>query len=450
MKKTRLKFSLLSLLVIAGLLLAACAPTSQPTNAPSEPENVVEGPDTADPGDEPAGEEHEPVTITYWHVGAFEPLQGATDHLIAEFEKQYPWITVNVEGFPFSEYFQKVDMATAGETAPDVYWVDSTYATKYWHFDMVLPLDDLAPADYVDDYFENVKQDAMYRDGHLIAIPLHQSTEQVLYNADLVAEAGLEPPKTWEDAWTMDEYRDALEKVSKIADDGTVEVWAATQNYRIGFYSLQPKMAAMGSTFTDPTEQTFLGYMDSDKMVENFTWYCDLFRDMLSPIEKAPDIFESGHAVFYEANPFVLVDIQNRYPDLNVGVMPLPCGETCAVQSGSYHIGIHSQSDNPEEAWLLIEFLTSYEGHKYWVETTHYIPARISVYEEMDFLKEYPWNIYMDGLINYAVHRPGNMAWPMVNAETPNLINNCATGADPRAELQKYAQMFEEELSAYK
>ena len=43
-------------------------------------------------------------------------------------------------------------------------------------------------------------------DGQLYAAPLGVTTQGVFYNADMFADAGIEPPKTIEEAWTWDEY----------------------------------------------------------------------------------------------------------------------------------------------------------------------------------------------------------------------------------------------------
>jgi len=240
-----------------------------------------------------------------------------------------------------------------------------------------------------------------------------------------------------------------LETVTQKADDGTVEVWGWTTQYGPGVYNAQPLVFAQGVTYMDPDMTTYDGYTNSDKSVEAFTWYANLFIDGLAPIDRIPDVFQTGKVAFLQTNPFTLVDIQQRYPDLNFGVAPMPCDEQCAVQSGAWHIGIHSQSEHPEEAWMLIDYITNEEGHKKWIETGGYMPARKSTYEALPRLHEYPWSIFMEGLIDHAVHRPTNMAWPVFNAEMTAASMNVALGADPKEELDRVVEMADQELSNY-
>ena len=420
-------------LIVAGLGLVACA---APAAAPA--------------GDTAAADDGapEPVTLTYWTGAPGEPLEPAMDALVAQFEEAHPWITINVEAFGFGEYFQKLDTATAGGSAPDVFWIDVTNIDSYVYYDTIVPLTDFVDDNYADDWFSIPAED-MYRGDELWAIALHQSTEAMVYNQDIIDAAGLTPPTTYADAWSFDEFRAALETVTAEGADGTTDVWGWTTQYPPGIYNLQPWMYAAGATFLDEGQSAYAGNTNSDKAVEAFTWYASLFQDGLSPIDRIPDIFQTGKVAFIQTNPFVLVDIQNRYPDLNFGVMPMPCDERCAVQSGAWHIGIHAQSEHPDEAWMLIDFLTNPEGHQQWVETSGYMPARKSAFEAMDKLQEYPWNVFMEGLIDHAVHRPGNIVWPIFNSELTSAAKNVATGADPKAELDRVTEIADTELANF-
>lgn len=439
----RLSFLRICTISILGLLVfSACNPAQTPEQTEREAPIEVAQPTTE-------VNEQEPVTLTFWHGESVDPNLSILKDMSNQFMQKYPWITVNVEGFGFSEYFQKVDTAIAGGNAPDVFYTDVTGIATAVNFETIIPLTKYVSADYADDFFNGPKEDMFYK-GELWAIPMQQSTEAIFYNKDIIEAAGLTPPESYEDPWTLDEFRSALEAVSKIGSDGSVEVWGYSTLYPPSVYSLQPYVYAHGGTFMDEAGENYLGYTNSQKSKEAFTYWTKFYTDKLAPIERVPDMFETGKVAFYQANPFLIVDLQQRYPDLNVGIMPMPCEEKCAVQSGAWHIGISSQSEHPDESWLLIDFLTNVEGHKYWIEESGYIPARISTYDALPQFKEYPWNIFAEGLINYAVHRPSNPAWPVFDNEMGNAITNVATGADPGAELDRVAEISQSELENYK
>jgi fructooligosaccharide transport system substrate-binding protein len=441
------------LLMLTSILLGACSPTAPAatTVATTAADTAVPAasgnPTSAVAATEPI--QHEPVTITFWHSATISPLDSTLKNQIDQFMEKYPWITVNAEGIAFADYFTKVDTATAGGTAPDVLWVDHTVVPKYAYYQTIIPLDQYLPEGYKDDWFPSTMVDSTY-DGKIWAIPLHQSTEAIMYNQDLIDAAGLTVPTSYDAPWTFDEFRQALEKVSQKSADGSVTTWGFLTNYALSVYNWQPWIMAQGGTLMDPDLTTFDGYLNSDTTVEASTWFANLYRDQLAPIETTADMFQTGKVAFFQSNPFGITDVQNRYPDLKFGVMPMPCDETCAVDSGQWEIGISSQSKNPDAAWLLVDFLTNYEGEKEWVTSTGYLPARQSVYESMPELKEYPLNIFMDGLINYAVHRPASLAYQYFNSIMMTTIKDFNNGADVKTGLDKVAEDAQKQLDSMK
>lgn len=68
-----------------------------------------------------SGGSHEPVTITVWHPWTVKSEKQGFATAVAGFEKQYPWITLNIVTFPNSDEFDQtlIKNINAG-TAPDV------------------------------------------------------------------------------------------------------------------------------------------------------------------------------------------------------------------------------------------------------------------------------------------------------------------------------------------
>lgn len=432
-------------LVVGAMLLSGCGgatPTSEPAAPAAEP---------ATSAPEPAAPEatHEPVTLVWWDQYPTPPRSTVVEEMLASFMAQYPWITVTRETFGWADYFQKVDLTTAGGGAPDVFLVDNTRIRNYVYNDVIQPLDKYVAAGYQDDWFP-IPQTEMAYDGHIWAIPMQQSTEQIIYNKDIVAAAGLEPPTGYDAPWTFEDFQAALEKVTVKRADGTTEIWGFDTNYDMDDYGIQPWVAAHGGSYMDPDWTTYEGYANGDKTVEATNYLVDFYRNGYAPIQRIPDLFQTGQVGFYQSNAFALTDIADRFPDLNVGVMPLPCDETCAVQSGAYHLGIHAQSEHPDEAWLLIDYFTNFDGHKRWIEGTGYMPARLSVYEALPQFQEYPLSVYMDGLASHAIRRAATEGYAVFNGEMWTAWQNMITGADVRSEMDRVTQISEEELQRYK
>lgn len=439
MKKT---YFLVSTLIVVSFLLGACAQTPTATVAPA----------TTAPASVPATQvatSHEPVTITYWDVASQHPLDTVSKNMISEFMAKYPWITVQESQIPNAQYFTKVDTATAGGTAPDVLWVDHTVVPKYGFYKTIIPLDSLLPANYEDDFYPSTVQDSTYN-GQIWAIPLHQSSEEIIYNQDIIDAAGLTPPNSFDNPWTFDQFRQALEKVTKKNADGSVQTWGFLTNYALSVYNWEPWIMAQGGTLMDPTLSTFTGYVNSDATIKAATWFANLFVDQLAPVETTPDMFPNGKVAFWQSNPIGINDIKNRFPNFKFGVMPMPCDKTCAVDSGQWEIGISSQSKQVEADWLFIDFLTNQAGQTEWVTQTGYLPARKSVYNSLPNLQQYPMKLFMDGLTKYPVHRPVSLAYQYFNAEMSTTISDLNKGADVKTGLDKVAADAQKQLDLMK
>ena len=205
MNSKNMLLKLLSLMIIGGVLLAACgAPATQPpaaTEAPATteaPTAAATAPSAAT--EAPAGKMYDGVTInilTFVGPQVAEPLQRRGPDFTA-----LTGATVNIITVPNSELYQKVlTDATSGTNAYDGYlfapaWiVDFAPAgliedlTPYVKKDKDLQWDDVAP------FFRDFNS----YDGKIYSIPLDGDMHMVYYRIDSLQEAGLEPPKTWDD-----------------------------------------------------------------------------------------------------------------------------------------------------------------------------------------------------------------------------------------------------------
>jgi multiple sugar transport system substrate-binding protein len=205
-----------SLVTIAALLLAACAPAAAPTAPP--PETVIVKETVQVPVKETVQVTvKETVVAVATAVPKKLPFEGVTVNIltftgpqIAEpLQRRGPDFTkltgakINVIIVPFSDLYQKIltDMAT-GTNAYDAFvfapqWMVDYITPGYLEdltdrvkADKDLQWDDIAP------FFRNFS--ATYN-GRNYTIPLDGDFHMVYYRTDLLAQAGLKPPETWDD-----------------------------------------------------------------------------------------------------------------------------------------------------------------------------------------------------------------------------------------------------------
>jgi multiple sugar transport system substrate-binding protein len=111
--------------------------------------------------------------------------------------------TINVSTVPFNELYQKLltDMATGTNS------FDAFVFAPQWMVDFIVPgyLEDLTPRIEADEDIRWEDVAPFFRDfsasyqGRIYTIPLDGDFHMGYYRTDLLGEAGLEPPKTWDE-----------------------------------------------------------------------------------------------------------------------------------------------------------------------------------------------------------------------------------------------------------
>jgi multiple sugar transport system substrate-binding protein len=205
MKSKNMLVNVLAVLIIFSVLTTACGgpataePATQATQTEA-PAATEEPASTEAPATEASGKMFEGITVnllTFVGPQVAEPLQRRGPDFT-----ELTGATINVITVPNSELYQKAltDMAT-GTNAYDAFLFAPSWIV------------DFAPAGYIEDLTPRIEADPalewedvapFFRDfnsyaGKVYSIPLDGDMHMVYYRIDSLAEAGLEPPKTWDD-----------------------------------------------------------------------------------------------------------------------------------------------------------------------------------------------------------------------------------------------------------
>ncbi len=208
-------YSILAILVIVAML-AACAP-------PAAPEKVIETVIVEKAGEKVVETKivEVPKEVVVTPTAAAKPFEGVeiniltfTGPQIAEpLQRRGPDFTaltgakVNVIIVPFSDLYQKMltDMATGTNS------FDGFVFAPQWMVDFITPgyLEDLTDRVAADKDIQWDDIAPFFRDfsatynGRIYTIPLDGDFHMVYYRTDLLQQAGLQPPETWDDYLTI-------------------------------------------------------------------------------------------------------------------------------------------------------------------------------------------------------------------------------------------------------
>jgi multiple sugar transport system substrate-binding protein len=113
--KRNVILTLISALVVAGLILSACAPSAEPTQAPAEEEAAPEG---------------EAVTIRVW-THQNDAFNEGLENLAEAYMAENPNVTINFETFDYDTYIQTLQTALPAGTEADILQMFGSWVCSY-------------------------------------------------------------------------------------------------------------------------------------------------------------------------------------------------------------------------------------------------------------------------------------------------------------------------------
>jgi multiple sugar transport system substrate-binding protein len=353
----RVRAGLIISLVLA-LVLAACAPT-----APAAP---AEQP--AAPAEQPAEPAAEDVTTITWLVLTWNGVED----VIAVFEEENPDINVEPEMVPFDALFEQIQVRFgAGSADPDVISADVPLVAGYGLRDWLLPLDDVFTEEQRADWLEAAVEAGSYN-GHLLAAPVSTSTQLLIYNADLFAKAGITPPGQ-DERWTWEQIAEVAPQLTFDDNgDGVTDIWGFTWEQTSRIYQLQVLPEGLGGQAIGDDGLTVNGVINSQEWIDAFTYYQKMFTELkVAPPDdtvSASDLFAGGKLAMYVAGPWNINRFIREEVPFEWGVSRHPYFENGEIvtPTGSWHIGVNKNTEQPEAATRFVQWLSTGKGAETW------------------------------------------------------------------------------------
>ncbi|MGO4541524.1 ABC transporter substrate-binding protein [Paenibacillus sp. 2TAB19] len=371
----------------------------------------------------------EMVTLTFWRNSGNSAENMAYEKLIAAFMDQHPTIRIQMTPFPYSDYDTKLRTSVAAGKPPDVMAIDAPNLASYAEAGALLPLTESFKKDgHLDDIPQTTIEGYKYKDDIYLA-PMTESSIAMFYNKKMFEEAGLPlPSRDPDEAWTWEQVLDAAIRIND-PSRGIYGIDPAQgfQNAGATAYFKYPIIWQFGGEVMNPEGTSSKGYLDSQATKKAIAFYRDLFTvSKVAAFEYPVDAFPNHKLGITIDGTWSLTYMAEKYPDFKLGedfdVAPLPKGTRQAVANGSWALGISSKTKYPDEAWLFINWMTSYEGLKIYSGITHDIPARYSVAKEFSELNEYPKNIFVTQNQKYGRPRPITPVFPQVSEAVKNMF----------------------------
>jgi multiple sugar transport system substrate-binding protein len=451
----------------AASLLSACAagstakpasapaPTSQPAAAPATPAGAPAQPTTAAAQAAPAATGQK-VSIEYWQY-FYQSKQDLVNALIEDFQKQNPNIEiVHNSTIPYEQFQQKLAAAAPAGQGPDVVNLYYGWLGKYTQSGYLQELPTAAfPAATLEKDFFPVVQGAKLQ-GKYWGVPTAVRTLALFYNKDILSASGVDtnkPPTTWE------EFVDTALKTTKRGADGKLETagfawgpdgqghqwWREALNRQNGITPMSQDLKKLN--WTDP------------KAVEAFTWWTDLVtKHKVGESGFYTDdqtSFKTGHAALHIDGSFRLSTFAADAPSLNYAIAPLPAHKDKATYSSFWVNCVTKRATGPrlEAATKWLQYLTTPEVMRQWVEKVGELPARPAVAKEDKYAKDARLGPFLQSLDNgYATFFVDEAAdrQAVLDAVNEVLLNGTPPEQAVKGAADKVQAMFDEYWASVK
>jgi len=365
-------FKVVSLLILTSLVLTACGAKATPgveqTTAPGE-----------------STQTSTPMVMTVWGSQLDPEVYQARLDLFA---KDTPNIPVELLYIP-SDYSQKVQTMIAGGTPPCIIQVAEDihgYSGK----GQIIPLDDYinkAGIDLVQRYGSTGGLVQAYTyNGSLYAMPDRGGALILYYNKDMFDKAGLAYPTK---DWTWKEFLDAAQKLTVRTGD-TVDVYGfAAGDWWPWWMSF---IYMNGGAVLDESGKPVV---NSPESVAAMQFYNDLVykykvapspEDYANMGQTSPDPLFAQGKVAMSMTGFWAVNGLSHVTGLNWDIAPLFQNIKPATVLFGSGVAITKDCPTPDQAFQVIEFLTSADGQMPIVEMKQDAPANAEVLRSDKFL----------------------------------------------------------------
>lgn len=340
-------------------------------------------------------------SLSVWHYFSDENQVQIMEDYKSSFEADNPDVTVENVFVPYDQLNSRLISSAASGTGPDVVVFNgadtSTLAlggvlapiTEYWN--------GFADAEQFPDSVVH------QLDGEVYAAQGYVNLLGLWYNADILAEIGVEPPTT------LDELNAAMDAAVAAGYAGiTLSALPNSQGEFQGY----PWLSSFGFDYDNPDEAALT---EAFTMVQGWTESGALTREAVTWDQTVPfQTFAAGGVAFAENGNWQQGTAAST-ATFEYGVVPLPIGDQGKVYLGGEGEGIGAFSENPDIAWDYLEqTYFSYDGGVTAVENVGSIPARADAAAD-DAVTS---NALLDAFAQSITNNGANYPSPAVPAES--------------------------------
>jgi len=348
--------------------------------------------------------------------------------VIDGFEKKYPDISVNLEVQSWDNLNDVVTTKVQGGKAPDI--MNGGPFAGFAADDLLYPVSDVTSDATRDDFQKSFVESASVGDTQY-GLPLIASSRTLFVNNDLLEQAGVEAPKTWDELLAAGKAINALGLPSTYGYGmplGSEEAQAESAIWFMGG----------GGTFGDAdkisidTPENLEAATFMQKMVDEGATQPDAGATDRTPLI---DVFIQGNIGMIEGLPPTVGQIEEKNPDLDYSMVPIPTkdGDAFTLGVADHLMAFKNDDDKKDAITKFFDYFYTPEVYVNWVTTEGFLPTTVSGGEQL--ADDPKLKVFLDALPDAQFYPSTNPNWSATDAAFKSLVGQLAQGKDPQAVL---------------
>jgi multiple sugar transport system substrate-binding protein len=356
---------------------------------------------------------------------------GNMQKLVDKWNADHPNEKVRIVELPESADGQRQQMVQNAQVKSDAFSVlnldvvwTAEFAANRWVQEL--------PADTVelDKFLAPAVSTAKYRD-KLYAVPMFSDGGMLFYRKDLLDQAGLKPPTTWE------EMASACQKIQASAPG--VGCYAGQfEKYEGLTVNFSEAVNSAGGVVVDdqgkPNVNTPEAKSGVDTLVQGFKNGMIPSKAITYKEEEGRRAFQAGELIFHRQWPYQYALANKTDGSSQVAgkfeVAPLPGLKGAGVSTlGGHNFAISSFAKNKKTALEFIKYYASEENQQSNLLATSQAPTRTSLYDNAELKSKFPYLPTLKESILKAKQRPAVVKYGDVTSAIQESAYAALTGA---------------------
>lgn len=373
MRKFKLKQLTILLLGLMLAFLVACSGNNESDS--SNANNVSDNNEAENTNENSSGE----LTgeIEFMTLSLFPTFEEYLNDLKDAFEAEHPGVTVTINDIPFDQVEQIISTQAAGGQLPDVMNLNTDFVKSIAANGALVNMDEAA-ADVKDTFFDGLWETGLVN-GAVYALPWYTTTSGLMYNPDILAEAGFDsPPSTYEEAWEMSAV--IYEKTGAYGEVITPEMHLLFPKNDIPILNEDLTVAAFN---TPEAAELWEGFKEAH---DAGLYELDVMLNQIA----MPELYAQEQIAWWATGPQLFRQVRDLSPEVYEKSLAAPAlvGEAGAQHANPMNITVAESSESKEAAIAFAKFVTNAENQLAFAKEASVLPPVAEAVEDA-FFEEY-------------------------------------------------------------